>query len=106
LVGRLEKEMAWQAHDAARKARDSLMDARRRLMSAKKVEAADWSDLTEEDLLRKLMERKVIKLLQKDAESDERKPGRSMWCSDGFVGLCRRCLGAESEGYPSADASK
>jgi hypothetical protein len=100
LVGRLEKEMAWQAHDAARKARDSLMDARRRLMSAKKVEAADWSDLIEEDLLRKLIERKVITL------SDERKPGRSMRCSDGFVGLCRRCLGAESEGHPSADASK
>lgn len=100
MVGRLEKEMAWQAHDAARKARDSLMDARRRLMSAKKVEAADWSDLIEEDLLRKLIERKVITL------SDERKPGRSMRCSDGFVGLCRRCLGAESEGHPSADASK
>jgi hypothetical protein len=100
LVGRLEKEIAWQTHDASRKARDSLMDARRRLMSAKKVEAADWSDLIEEDLLRKLIERKVITL------SDERKPGRSMRCSDGFVGLCRRCLGAESEGHPSADASK
>ena len=69
-------------------------------MSAKKVEAADWSDLIEEDLLRKLIEQKVITL------SDERKPGRSMRCSDGFVGLCRRCLGAESEGHPSADASK
>ncbi len=101
MVGRLEKDMAWQAHDAARKARDSLMDARRRLMSAKKDETADWSDLIEEDLLRKLIERKVITLL-----SDERKPGRSMRCSDGFVGLCRRCLGAESEGHPSADASK
>ena len=106
MVGRLEKEMAWQAHDAARKARDSLVDARRRLMSSKKVEAADWSDLTEEDLLRKLIERKVIALLQMDAESDERKPGRSMRCSDGFVGLCRRCLGAESEGCPPADASE
>ena len=69
-------------------------------MSAKKVEAADWSDLIEEDLLRKLIERNVITL------SDEWKPGRSMRCSDGFVGLCRRCLGAESEGHPSADASK
>ncbi len=98
--------MAWQAHDAARKARESLLEARRRLMSAKKLEAADWSDLTEEDLLRRLVERKIITLLQHEAESGEREPGGSMKCSSAFVGLCRRCLGTESEGYPSANASK
>ncbi|KAL3763721.1 hypothetical protein ACHAW5_008467 [Stephanodiscus triporus] len=97
LVGRLEKEMAWQAHDAARKTREGLTDARRRLMNSK---VADWSELTEEDLLRKLVGRKVI-ALQRDG-----KPGRSPKCSDGLVGLCRRCFETDSEKFPTADPSK
>ncbi len=103
LVGRIEKEIAWQAHDAARKTRESLVDARRRLMSAK---VADWSELTEDDLLRKLIERKVITTTQHDSQSQQ-MPGRSsLKCSEGLTGICRRCLEAESDGYPTADRSK
>lgn len=42
LVGQLEKELAWQAYDASRKTRESLMELRRKLLCAK---IPDWSTL-------------------------------------------------------------
>ncbi len=97
-MGRIEKEIAWQAYDAARKTRESLVDARRRLMSAK---VADWSDLSEEDLLRKLIERKVVTTSQHDSRSQQ-----SLKCTESLTGICRRCLEAESDGYQKSDRSK
>lgn len=92
-VGRLEKEVAWQAYDVARKTRESLVGARRRLRRDK---AADWSELSEEELLQQLIDRKVVTLEREErvdggnhdgAESIGKLKHR---CSDGFTGLCRR----------------
>ena len=68
------------------------MDARRRLRMA---DIEDWSELPEEALLKKLIERKVIS--QYDGEEDiveEVGAGfdghqQSMKCSNGFLGVCR-----------------
>eukprot|EP00578_Thalassiosira_sp_NH16_P020139 CAMPEP_0181084202 /NCGR_PEP_ID=MMETSP1071-20121207/4571_1 /TAXON_ID=35127 /ORGANISM="Thalassiosira sp., Strain NH16" /LENGTH=652 /DNA_ID=CAMNT_0023165923 /DNA_START=161 /DNA_END=2119 /DNA_ORIENTATION=+ len=93
LVGQLEKEMAWQAYDAARKTRDALVDARRRL---RRDELEDWSDLSDEDLTRKLIERKVI-LQYEDEENVEEVGVKSdgqlqqfMKCSDSFLRICQK----------------
>lgn len=103
-VGQLEKEIAWQAYDSARKTREALMDARRRLRM-EKVE--DWSGLTEDELLKKLIERQVIVVQGDDDEglgdaivSDKLN---SMKVSKGFDGICRRCLEAQSENRQTTD---
>ncbi len=102
-MGRIEKEIAWQAHDAARKTREGLMEARRRLLSAK---VADWSELTEEEFLEKLVQRNVIITSQHYSESQQMQKRSSLKCSKGLIGICRRCLEAESDEYPSADRPK
>ena len=93
-VGRLEKEVAWQAYDAARKTRDNLVSARRRLRRDKVI---DWSELSEDDLLRELIDRKVITLDSadgmdgvNDGTESAGKSGQPFKCSQGFAGLCQR----------------
>jgi len=110
-VGQLEKEMAWQAYDAARKTRDALLDARRRLrMMEDKVE--DWGELTEEQLRTKLTERRVVMMALRDGEEEEGKGndddgGEEEWkYSDAFLAICRQCLGTESKDQPTADKPK
>mmetsp|Transcript_16501 Transcript_16501/g.35660 ORF Transcript_16501/g.35660 Transcript_16501/m.35660 type:complete len:642 (+) Transcript_16501:171-2096(+) len=105
LVGQLEKEIAWQAYDAASKTRDALMDARRRLRWDKVED--DWSQLSEEDLMRKLIERKVVTLQYEggagmsDVGAESEGKPRSVKCSDGFLGVCRQCLVTENETQPN-----
>jgi len=103
-VGQLEKEMAWQAYDAARKTRDALIDARRRLRMDK---VEDWGGLTEDQLLKKLVERQVVVTGMKDVGAEsEGKSRQSVKCSEGFIGLCRHCLETESENQPTTDQPK
>jgi len=85
LVGQLEKELAWQAYDASRKTRESLMEVRRKLSSAK---IPDWSTLKEDDILKRLIERKVITV---ESESN------SLKFTDGFVEVCRKCIASNSQ---------
>jgi len=104
-VGQLEKEMAWQAYDAARKTRDALMDARRRLRMDK---VEDWGGLTEEQLRAKLTERRVM--VVRDGEEEEGKDDdggeEGVKYSDAFLAICRQCLGTESKDQPTADKPK
>lgn len=92
LVGRLEKEIAWQAYDAAKKTQDALKDARQRLQRDK---VEDWSGLAEEDLIRKLIARKVITLQGEDEEGVNEAGAESTKYSDGFLRVCRHCLETE-----------
>ncbi len=93
-------------YDAARKTRDGLVDARRRL---RRDELADWSELSEDDLLRQLINRKVITLKRAEKMDGENhagtesmeKPEQSFECSDGFLGLSRR-FGLESKHQPTS----
>ncbi|KAL9191434.1 hypothetical protein ACHAXT_001140 [Thalassiosira profunda] len=87
LVGQLEKEMAWQASDAARKTREALLDARQRL---RKDKVEDWSDLAEDDLIHRLVERNVISRVETDEDEEA-----SFTCSEAFGGICRRCSGRQ-----------
>lgn len=99
LVGQLEKEMAWQAHDAARKTREALMDARQRLRMDK---VEDWCELSEEELLKKLIERKVITLPEEDGE-DEWHLRQTTEYSEGLLGLCRQCLETQEQNQSPTD---
>eukprot|EP00584_Thalassiosira_punctigera_P019548 CAMPEP_0172558848 /NCGR_PEP_ID=MMETSP1067-20121228/81230_1 /TAXON_ID=265564 ORGANISM="Thalassiosira punctigera, Strain Tpunct2005C2" /NCGR_SAMPLE_ID=MMETSP1067 /ASSEMBLY_ACC=CAM_ASM_000444 /LENGTH=666 /DNA_ID=CAMNT_0013348301 /DNA_START=5 /DNA_END=2008 /DNA_ORIENTATION=+ len=105
-VGQLEKEMAWQAYDAARKTREALMDARRRLR-LDKVE--DWGELTEEQLMKKLIERRVITLQDDDEASaagtgSEGKLKQPVKCSEAFTSICCNCLETQIEEQPAANS--
>ena len=93
-MGQLEKEMAWQASDAARKTREALLDARQRL---RKDKVEDWSDLAEDDLMNRLVERNVISLVE-TYENEE----ASFTCSEALGGICRRCskMNEEMENPP------
>jgi len=91
--------MAWQAYDAARKTREALTDARKRLRREKQVE--DWSDLTEAELMRKLIERKVIIL---EGEEGGQNENVSQY-TDGFLSVCRHCLEAEKENQSPTNQS-
>eukprot|EP00956_Cyclotella_meneghiniana_P027686 scaffold62759_cov75-Cyclotella_meneghiniana.AAC.4 len=57
LVGRWEKELEWQAKEAGRKTRQAWTDAKQRW---KKERMEDWSELKEDELRDKLIEKKVL----------------------------------------------
>lgn len=90
LIGQLEKEIAWQAYDAARKTREALTNARKRLRRDK---VEDWCDLSEDELLRKLIERKVVTLQEgcKDSIDVDGIPKQTFQCSDEFLEICKCC---------------
>ena len=81
--------MAWQASDAARKTREAFLDARQRL---RKDKVEDWSDLAEDDLINRLVERNVISRVETDGDEEA-----SFTCSEAFGGICRRCSGRQNE---------
>lgn len=85
LVGQIEKEMAWQAYESARKTREVITDARQ---SLKRNKIEDWSELSATELLEQLVKRKVITLVD---ETHEEK------YSVGMQGISRRCLDAETQ---------
>ena len=73
------------------------MKARQRL---KRDKIEDWHELSEDDLLRKLIERKVIN----EGESEDgavRQP-----FTKSFVGVCRNCLDTQSEQQHTNGATK
>ena len=92
-------------YDAARKTRNGLVDARRRL----RRDLADWSELSEEDLLRQLINRKVVTLESTEKLDGENHVGtesmekaeQSFKCSDGLIGLCQR-FGLENKHQPTS----
>ena len=100
MVGQLETEMAWQARDAARKTRESLKDARRSL-KGRSTKVEDWSTLSEDDLLKKLAERNVIKLYI--GEEDRSTKGVESF-SDSLLALCKNCLERDSEKQQPKDS--
>lgn len=85
MVGRLENDLSWKLADKARRTRENLKDARRSLRRHT-TKQEDWSTLPEEELLKKLVERKVITLYE-----DDKGDGKVESCSDGFVGICKEC---------------
>lgn len=95
----MEKEIAWQAYDAARKTREALVDARKRL-KMDKVE--DWSELTGAQLVEKLKERKVITLQSGDGKEDK----DSVKCLDGLQSLCRQLCFLSQRHTPSKSSKK
>ena len=69
------------------------MEVRRKLMSSK---IPDWSGLNEDDILKRLIERKVITV---ESES------KSLKFSDGFVEVCRKCI-ASNKKNPTSSSDK
>ena len=69
------------------------MNARQRL---KRDKIEDWHELSEHDLLRKLIERKVIN----EGESEDGAVSQS------FIGVCRNCLDTQSEQQHTNGATK
>ena len=72
------------------------MKARQRL---KRDKIEDWHELSEGDLLRKLIERKVIN----EGESGDGAVSQS---SLSFIGVCRNCLDTQSEQQHTNGATK
>ncbi|KAL7548457.1 hypothetical protein ACHAWF_011737 [Thalassiosira exigua] len=105
LVGQLEKEMAWQAYDAARKTREALVDARKRLRRDDDNKQEDWSEQHEHELLKKLTERKVVAMTDEEIKDGTDKSGvksrHSLKCSEAFLLICRRCVEKESKAPPT-----
>lgn len=96
LVGQFEKEMAWQASDAARKTREGWKAARRRLQRDK---CEDWSELSDEELRQKLIERKVLTLGNAaDDESSNGSKVHSISSTKELLDICRKCLEGEQKG--------
>jgi len=103
-VGQLEKEMAWQAYDAARKTREALMDARSKLQRERKMVVEDWGELNEEQLLEKLVERKVVVAVGE--EGSEGSEEHSVKCTEAFTEVCRQCLETRSKNEATASQKK
>ena len=90
LVGQMERELQYQVKDAAATTRRNLKDARRSLRR-RTTKAEDWKSLNEEELIKKLVERKVIKLYK---EGDNEHNHQS--CTTGFIGVCQHCLNKQA----------
>ena len=94
LVGQFEKELAWQASEAARKTRETWKSARRRLERDK---CEDWSELDDEELRQKLIERKVLTLGNDDGEQSNSHV-QSITSTKQLLEICRKCLEEEEKG--------
>ena len=57
ILGKMETEAKWQLKDAGRRTRQAVKDAAARLQ---KERDEDWSNLNSKDLLKRLVEKKVI----------------------------------------------
>lgn len=93
LVGQFEKELAWQASEAARKTREAWKSARRRL-ERDKIE--DWSDLDDDELRQKLIERKVLTLGNNDDDQGD-SYAQSITSTKQLLEICRKCLEKEEK---------
>jgi len=94
LVGQFEKELAWQASEAARKTREAWKSARRRLERDK---CEDWSELGDDELRQKLIERKVL-ARGNDDDEDQNSHVQSITSTKQLLELCRKCLEEEEKG--------
>lgn len=98
LVGQFEKELSWQARDAARKTREYWKSARRRLERDK---CEDWSELNDEELWQKLIERKVLTLKNNDGENENHHDYphlQAVTSTKELLEICRKCLEEEEKG--------
>jgi len=59
ILGKLETEAKWQVKDAGQRTRQALKDAAARLQ---KERDEDWSNLDNKELLKRLVEKKVISI--------------------------------------------
>ena len=94
LVGQFEKELAWQASEAARKTREAWKSARRRL-ERDKIE--DWSEMDDEELRQKLIERKLLTLGDNDDDQSNSNV-QSTTSTKQLLEICRKCLEKEENG--------
>ena len=94
LVGQFEKELAWQASEAARKTREAWKSARRRL-ERDKIE--DWSEMDDEELRQKLIERKLLTLGDNDDDQSNSNE-QSTTSTKQLLEICRKCLEKEENG--------
>jgi len=95
LVGQFEKELAWQASEAARKTREAWKSARRRLERDK---CEDWSELGDDELRQKLIERKVLALGNDDDNDEDHSHVQSITSTKQLLEICRKCLEEEEKG--------
>lgn len=94
LVGQFEKELAWQASDAARKTREAWKSARRRLERDK---CEDWSELDDEELRQKLIARKVLTLGNGDDYDQNNSHVQSITSTKQLLQICRKCIEDEEK---------
>eukprot|EP00546_Thalassionema_frauenfeldii_P004729 CAMPEP_0178922678 /NCGR_PEP_ID=MMETSP0786-20121207/16293_1 /TAXON_ID=186022 /ORGANISM="Thalassionema frauenfeldii, Strain CCMP 1798" /LENGTH=410 /DNA_ID=CAMNT_0020597081 /DNA_START=314 /DNA_END=1546 /DNA_ORIENTATION=+ len=83
LLGRAETEAKWQAKDMGRRTREAVQGANRRL---KREKAYNWSDLSADQLRKKLVEHKVIK--------DSSDNGKAPIYSNAMIQIAQYCVSA------------
>lgn len=102
MVGRWEREVAWQAWDAGRKTREKWKAAKEEWRREKRE---DWSELGKEGMRKKLVERKVIVVAEGGGDGDgnsSRDDDDRVRYADGFLELCRDCIDKENEMEPKS----
>mmetsp|Transcript_11058 Transcript_11058/g.22711 ORF Transcript_11058/g.22711 Transcript_11058/m.22711 type:complete len:364 (+) Transcript_11058:306-1397(+) len=105
MVGRWEREMAWQAWDAGRKTRETWRAAKEEWRREK---GEDWSELRKEGMRKKLVERKVIVVAEGSGDGEgksSRDDDEHMRYADGFLELCRDCIDEENKVEPKPNQS-
>ena len=110
MVGRWEKEMAWQAWDAGRMTREAWKDAKERW---RRERGEDWSELSEDEIRKMLADRKVI-MFEEDGDgvnkdndnTDNDEKTRRVRYSEGFIDLCRHCVDGQSDMETPTDQTK
>lgn len=95
LLGQLETEAKWKAKDYARRTREALKDANRRLQEERKN---DWSKLSADELQERLVTHKAIEVVKStDGEFLISK------YTDGLIELARRCVSSQIEEEATSD---
>jgi len=94
MLGKLESETKWQLKDASRRTREAVQAAAARLQ---KERDENWSELDSKELLKRLLERKVLRIeggQLKDAGTEE-----------AFGELCRQYLRSDLNNHEGGERS-
>jgi len=111
LLGKIETETKWQAKDAARATRQRLMELREKM---KRKNQDDWSDFSDEELMDKLADRKVIGVEKhstggtnsKDDGSSSVAVTNVVEVRDNMMKVCHECLKHDESNLKEEDGKK
>lgn len=90
-VGRFETDAKWKAQDISRKTRQAVFDAHDRY---KRSQEDDWSNLNSEQLLKRLIEHKVITsvVIPNQSNSEQPSPSEEHIYTEALLEACQLIL--------------